>query len=103
MDRAIVIVGAGLIEPTAKTCSRQQEIGARFAVIILQPMRRTVVICPGDALTGSYRDLRRPESKVGDRDLRALLRWGRRMHYVGADGEGERASQKDAHHGAQRP
>ena len=41
----------------------------------LQPMRRTVIIGPGDALTGRYRDLRRRESKVGDRDFRALLRW----------------------------
>src|SRR5262249_28974206 len=78
-------------------------IGARCAVIKFQPMGRTVIIRPGHALTGSYRDLRRRESKVSDRDFRALLRWTRRMRYLGADGEGERASQKDAHQSAQRP
>src|SRR5215813_12041973 len=103
MHRTIVIVRAGLIEPTAKTCFRQQWIGARCAVIKFQPMGRTVIISPGDALIGSYRDLRRRESKVGDRDFRALLRWTRRMRYPGEDGEGERASQKDSHHSAQRP
>ena len=66
-------------------------------------MGRTVIIGPRDTLTGSYRDLRRRESKVGDRDFCALLRWTRRMRYLGADGEGERASQKDAYHSAQRP
>src|SRR5215831_2856834 len=66
-------------------------------------MGRTVIIRPGDALIGSYRDLRRRESKVGDRDFRALLRWTLRMRFLGEEGEGERATQKDAHHSAQRP
>src|SRR5215813_14753895 len=103
MHRTIVIVGAGPIEPTAKTCFRQQWIGARCAVIKFQPMGRTVIIRPGDALIGSYRDLRRRESKVGDRDFRALLRWTLRMRYPGEDGEGKRASQKYAHDSAQWP
>src|SRR4030095_8121932 len=73
-----VIVGARLIEPTAKVCSWQQKIRALYAVMILQPMRRAIVIDPGDALTGSYRDLSRRERKVSDRDLGAILDCGRR-------------------------
>src|SRR5258706_14563710 len=73
MYRAIVFVGARLIEPTAKACSRQQKIRTLYAVMVLQPMRRTIVIDPGDALTGSYRDLSRRESKVNYRYLGAII------------------------------
>src|SRR5258707_14617735 len=78
MYRAVVIVGVRPIKPTAKACSRQQEIRALFAVMILQPVRRAVVIGPSYALTGSYRDLSRRELKVDDRNLSAILDCRRR-------------------------
>src|SRR4030095_12143658 len=89
MDRAAVIVSPGLIESTAKACSRQQEIRTRCAVIVLQPMRRAIVIGPGDALARSYRDLRRREREVDDRNFHFFL-CHRRMHPEGREAEDER-------------
>src|SRR5215470_1489580 len=103
MDRALVVIGARPLELALKTGARQQEIGARGAVLECQAMRRPVVIGPGDTFAGSDRDLRRREGKVRDRDLRTLLRCGRRLRSLGADCEGERMSKKDTKHGAQRP
>ena len=53
----------------------------------IQTMRRAVVVGPGDALAGSYRDLSRREGKVGDRDLGAhrCARRRRRRHTLNDD------------------
>src|SRR4029077_6189254 len=108
MHRATVIVGARPIKLATKACSRQQEIRAFCAVLIHQPVWRTVVIGPGDALAGSYRDLSRRELKVGDRDLGATLHRGRRggeyrLHHLFTDTEHQKAGQEAANHGGQPP